>query len=90
MMRNLKRSSMFSINSIRYFTIIAFALVSARDLAVVDSFFLIIPLSHNSLLISVSFHSGHMGARRNRRLSIGLNTNRGQLVTMSCFYVLIR
>lgn len=48
------------------------ALASARDLIEGVSFFFTFPVSHDSALTSVSFHSGHNGARRNRFAS-GLN-----------------
>lgn len=76
MMCNLKKYSIsFMKFDSTYFTIVIFVFVSARDLPVIVSFFLMLPPSHDSLLISVSFHSGQIGAKRNRRFSIGLNDN---------------
>jgi len=55
-----------------------FVFASARVLTEVVSFFLIFPVSHNSALISASFHSGHIGAKRNLLFSFDLNNKQAQ------------
>jgi hypothetical protein len=56
-----------------YFTVEIFVFASPRALTEVVSFFLIFPVSHVSVLISASFHSGHIGAKRNLLFSLDLN-----------------
>ncbi len=48
-------------------------LASVRALLAPVSFFFTVPISHDSALTSVSFHSGHNDAKRALRFSFVLN-----------------